>query len=187
MNKVVDVYVKAMQNHWSDQELYQYGMRQLKMALLNLATIILIGYLFGMVIEGIVFALCYVLLRKVSGGYHAGSNQACYIFSVLFYIVSLIAIKYLPPNVWMEVTGIVLFLLLIRFMPVDSENKRLKDSEKQKFRQLAVVLYTGMFVAGFVLLGLGIYSYFKTVSVVIVGTELLCTIKLLGSDTVNIL
>lgn len=173
MNKVVDVYVTAMQNHWSDQELYQYGIRQLKMALINLATIILIGFCFGMVMEGIVFALCYVLLRKVSGGYHAGSNKSCYIFSVMFYVISMLAIKYLPSNVWLEVAGIVLFLLLIRFMPVDSENKRLNDSEKHKFRQLAVVLYMVLFVAEFVLQGMGINSYYKTVSVVIVGTELL--------------
>lgn len=184
MNKVVDVYVKAMQNHWSDLELYQYGMRQLKMALLNLASIIFIGILFDMVIEGIVFALCYILLRKVSGGYHAGSYKSCYLFSVVFYIVSLVAIKYLPVTVWLEAAGIILFLLLIRFMPVDSENKKLTDSEKRKIRQLAVILYIGLFVTGLVLLGLGIRSYYKTASVVIIGTELLCVIKLM-SDVVK--
>lgn len=178
MNKVLDVYVKTMQNHWSDRELYEYGIRQLKMAFLNLISILFIGYLFGMVMEGIVFALCYVLLRKVSGGYHAGSNLSCYIFSVLFYIISLMAIKYFPSHVWLEVSGIVMFLLLIRRMPVDSENKRLTDSEKQRFRQFAVILYVVLFVAGFVLLVLGVDSYYKTVAVVILGTECLCYINI---------
>lgn len=179
MNKIWDVYKKSMETHWSNEELYLYGIRQLKMTLLNLITIIVIGFLFGMVTEGIVFALCYVLLRKVSGGFHAGSNRSCYLLSVLFYTLSLFIIKVIEPSFIIEILGIGFFVIFIKFMPVDNENKRLNDTEKNMFRRFAICLYLILFFISYVLLRFHINSYYKTIGVVIIGTEILCMLKLL--------
>lgn len=179
MNKIWDAYKKSMETHWSDEELYLYGIRQLKMTLLNLATIIVIGFLFGMVMEGLVFALCYVLLRKVSGGFHAGSNISCYLLSVLFYTLSLFIVKMTEPSFIIELWGIILFVILISFMPVENENKRLSETEKKTFQRFAVFLYPVLFCISYVLLRLHVDSFYKTIEVAIIGTEILCMIKLL--------
>jgi accessory gene regulator B len=174
-----------MQNHWTDQDLYDYGIRQIKLSVLNVVTILLVGCFFDLVEEGIIFTVCYILLRKVSGGFHAGTWLSCYLFSVVFYICSLLTIKCLYPSFIIVVLGIVLFLILIRHMPVDNDNKKLNDSEKNIFRRVAIVVYVSLFLLDFLLLLIERKSFYVTISVAIIGAELLCVFRLMQSHVLS--
>jgi accessory gene regulator B len=54
-----------------DNELYEYGLHQSFILLANIFTTILVGWIFNMMIESIIFLLAFVPLRSYAGGYHA--------------------------------------------------------------------------------------------------------------------
>lgn len=135
-----------MKSHWDDEELYSYGLRQLKMSILNIVTIILLGMLFGLLKEGIIFSVCYILLRKTAGGYHAKTPKLCFLYSVLLYIAALVFIRFVPASLSALVVEVVVFFILIKYFPIESENKILSENEKLIYKRIAIVLYVLSFL-----------------------------------------
>ena len=82
-----------------DEALYNYGLRQGVVFLLNTAAIIMVGWLLGMVKESVVFMLSYLPLRRMAGGYHARTQLRCYLLGMVLTTSVLLAVKWLPWNV----------------------------------------------------------------------------------------
>lgn len=69
-----------------EQEIYQFGIRNGFIILLNVVTAFLIGLLTAKLLVVAVFTLSFMVLRSYTGGYHSDSRIFCYIGSnqVLF-------------------------------------------------------------------------------------------------------
>ncbi len=72
-----------------DKDLYTYGFWQGTIFIGNLLSVVVVGLLFGMLWQALVFTAAYGLLRIVAGGYHARTQRNCYIFSIAMIIVVL--------------------------------------------------------------------------------------------------
>ncbi|MFQ7801627.1 MAG: accessory gene regulator B family protein [Coprobacillus cateniformis] len=48
---------------------------------------LILGYIFGNLIQTMIFLLSYIPLRSYAIGYHAKTEQVCFIFSTLLIIV----------------------------------------------------------------------------------------------------
>ena len=92
---------KLQCNNIIDDERYEicrYGINQLFSTILDFATILLIGFVFNMVLEGIIFTATYIPIRIYAGGYHAKTPQRCWLFSAIMLLIVLCIIKYTPNN-----------------------------------------------------------------------------------------
>ena len=82
-----------------DYEIYQYGLEQLLTSILDLLTLLVIGLIMGMIWQGIIFVLSFMLLRKYAGGYHASTPLKCYLLTTLIITVVLSVMKYIQINI----------------------------------------------------------------------------------------
>ena len=66
-----------------DREIYQFGIRNGFIMLLNIATAFLIGLFTEQLLVVYVFTVSFMMLRSFTGGYHCDSRLFCYIGSNL--------------------------------------------------------------------------------------------------------
>lgn len=119
-----------------DEDIYFYGFKQGLLLLLNVITIIIIGLLFNMIWESIIFMVSYSTLRVYAGGYHASTPLRCYLFSIVMIVAVLLLIRSIPWNGFIStvvtvVSGINIFLIA----PVEDVNKALDQEENRKFKK----------------------------------------------------
>lgn len=119
-----------------DKELYTYGMQQGALILINIISAIIIGIIFNMVWQCIIFLLAYMPLRSYAGGYHARSQFRCYVVSQFIIVIALLGIMEIQ---WTTITA--LFSVIISagiifvLAPVEDANKPLDASEKDLYKR----------------------------------------------------
>ena len=121
-----------------DKEIYRYGIQQGMIALLNLGTTMVIGMVFGKLLESILFMVAYMPLRSFAGGYHARTAVRCYFFSIVMISAVLWVMRYvmysgLVCGCLTAISGSVIWFLV----PVEDRNKPLDDVEKVVYRKRA--------------------------------------------------
>lgn len=121
-----------------DKEIYRYGIQQGMIALLNLGTTMVIGVVFGKLLESILFMAAYIPLRSYAGGYHAKTAVRCYFFSIVMMSAVLWVMRYVTYYGLIcvcltAVSGSMIWLLV----PVEDRNKPLDDVEKVVYRKRA--------------------------------------------------
>lgn len=135
-----------------DEAFYSYGFRQGAVLLLNIITMLCIGWLMGMVKETIIFMLAYLPLRRMAGGYHARTQLRCYLLGIVLTVSVLLAVKLLPWN-WVadSVLLIIASMVVIWQAPLEDCNKPLDEAERiaygQQTRKLLIaeiVVYMGL-------------------------------------------
>lgn len=121
-----------------DEELYIYGMKQFFDFALNVIAAVVVGFIFDMLWQSIVFSIAYIFLRKYAGGYHAPNSKICYILSVLLIAVSMLIIRMITITWWKVAIGIISSIALIFLKaPVESKNKPLDSKEKKIYGRYA--------------------------------------------------
>lgn len=124
-------------------EICQYGMEIILATLLNIGSVLLIGFLGNGWMESIVFLISFSLLRKQTGGYHAGSYFTCNLSLMLCYSVLLwLYHSTVKDFSWISIVVIfsLHFLLWYFFMPVENENKPLTALQKKKAKKYGLCL-----------------------------------------------
>ena len=121
-----------------NRELYQYGFDQGAFQLLNWLITIPILLLFGMFWEGMIFLICYRMLRVNAGGAHAKTKLRCTFYSTLLIIVCLLIIRYFPFTFFTEL-GILICscCVILAYAPVEDANKPLDFAELHHFGKRA--------------------------------------------------
>lgn len=121
--------------------IYEYGFTILIYSLVNLATILVIGGLLGCIPESICYIVCYIILRKFTGGYHAKTPHACYLFSTLMFLASLLIIRAGLVKIYLLASVVILAIGCSFIIPVDTENKRLSGKEKKVYRLVSLIVF----------------------------------------------
>lgn len=123
-----------------DTQLYAYAVYSLIWGLLPVIISLLLGMLFGLVIESLVLVLPFILLRKFSGGFHLKSPALCLFCSTALLSGALMAIKELLtiPNPTLLTLFVLLAVLsLWLHSPISSVEKKLSCKEIRVFRMVA--------------------------------------------------
>jgi len=96
---MIEKYVKNLVNQNiidpDKQEIYTYGIKQGILIIVNIATVVGVGLVLGLLAERIVFLVTYMLIRTYAGGYHTKSQLSCYIFSTAAVTVIFLGIKHI--------------------------------------------------------------------------------------------
>jgi accessory gene regulator B len=139
----------------SKQEIYTYGIKQGILIIINIATVVAIGLVIGLLAESMVFLVTYMLIRTYAGGYHAKSQLGCYIFSTVAVTVILLGIKHIIFSCFIYLIAALLSATVIYVLsPIENINKPLSQKEKilygKKSRTLVGIFTTLSLIMWFI-------------------------------------
>lgn len=126
-----------------DKDLFSYALYSLLFGLLPLLIVAMLGIAFGMLREGLLLSVPFMLIRKFSGGYHLNSPRLCVICSA---VLLALAMKFIQVIVWGNYKELLTILVILSticictFSPVDNSFRKLTIKEKKTFRKIACVL-----------------------------------------------
>lgn len=125
-----------------DREIYQYGIRNGVIILMNVATAFLIGLFTEQLLVVCVFTLSFMTLRSFTGGFHCDDRLFCYISSSVVLFIPVYTGGLL---VWMSVPAVLLTLaavagIILIFSPMNSRNRKLDQKEKRHFGRCARII-----------------------------------------------
>lgn len=128
------------------KEIVAYGIARGKNIFIGLSVTLLLGLSLGIFYQSIEFLIVFYALRRYAGGYHADSIRRCYFISFLAVLFSLCCIKYVECSlIFCFFLQTICLLILLVVSPVETENRKLEDFErikyKRKTRVNAIVLY----------------------------------------------
>ncbi len=156
ITKLGDIFERNEIVKSDEKELFTYGLQQGLIMILNIVSSIVIGILFGMVWESILFMVAYIPLRSYAGGYHARTQTRCYILSIGIMGAVLWGIKFID---WTNFNCLVLALIggliIFIFAPRGDENKPLDELEKVVYKSRArrILLVEELLILVFMFLG----------------------------------
>lgn len=164
----------------NEQDIYQYGLNRFFTICLNIVTILVLGIIFNQIIQCIIFALSFMVLRTYTGGYHAKTPVRCYITTLISIIITLSVIKFIPINRFVCL-GLLIFscLLIMLLSPIGCSNKPLDEIEVVVYKRRAVIICIVEASAALILLALNIpFVYIPIVfSHTLIGIALILGIK----------
>lgn len=165
--KVACILSESIDNGDKNYEVYEYAVFIVLSELMHLVTVIILGLIFNLLFESMVFYGTFIIIRKFAGGYHAKTPLRCYIFSVATSVASLVMIKLLlmQSNETIPLILLALELLsiaIISFLaPIDNENKPLNDREKKVYKVVSILASVVMLIGSIILV------YFNLLSIAI--------------------
>ena len=177
-NKITKKLVDINVIEEADSELYEYGFWQGGVLIFNFLTVVLLGILFNMLLESIIFLIFYGVLRTIAGGYHARTQNTCYILSIILMIVVLIMLKTFPWNIILCCILTVLSISVIFILaPVQDENKLLDEIEKKFFKKLSRII---SLLYGFIIFLLFLFNKNELAYCVVISLFTLTIMLVLG-------
>jgi hypothetical protein ELI_4364 len=148
-----------------EQSIIEFGIGILLSKILNLVTEIIVGCLFSMLAETIIFLIAFSSIRSYAGGFHMSSSGKCYVSSTVTMIIALLIIKYVDSSIVNCIFILFGAILCMAFAPVESQNKPLDITEKIVYRKrVMVILFLILILSAF---SLHINMIFRTLSVVL--------------------
>lgn len=144
------------EKHTDNYELYEYAIYILLSSAFHIATVIVLGLVFNLLTESLVFYLSFIAIRKFAGGYHAKTPVRCYMFSIILYIVSLELIGFICESQYCVIITIILELFslvcIFAISPLDSNKYPLNLREKRVYRIISFTSSIVLFLLSLMLL-----------------------------------
>lgn len=167
VDKIIESFIHQGIVASEDKGIYAYGLHQGGFIIINMLTYFLISILFNMLLESLLFFVCYIPLRSYAGGYHAKTQIRCYFLSILMITLVLLAIKTVPWTSYIIIgltisNGSIVFILA----PVEDSNKPLSDSQRKVFRKVARTI---LLLESTIVVLLLYYGYFEYCITVVLG------------------
>jgi len=124
-----------------DTGIYEYGLSLLIYNTINLATVLLIGGFLRCIWESLCYMVCFLILRKFTGGYHARSPVACYFISICLFGASICFARFYTVNVYLFAVVLILALPCGCIVPVETKNKTLSVHEMKVYRIISLIVF----------------------------------------------
>ncbi len=140
-HKIGDDLVRSGVVKEEDAEVYIYGINQILAYVLNASSSLIIGLIFGVTFEIVIFMAAYIPLRSFAGGYHAKTPLRCYVFSVIMLVIVSICIRCLSLTEWVyyAVLAVSVFVILV-LSPVEDKNKPLDEVEHKVYKKRTMLI-----------------------------------------------
>lgn len=139
---VTNLFIMTSVIQEEDKELYQYGVEHICHIILNILTTVIIGVLYGMIPEILIFMFAYIPLRIYAGGFHAKTSVRCYLCSVVITIIALSVMKFVEiPYFICIIAAVVSSIVILSAAPIEDKNKPLDSVEKIVFKRRTVFIW----------------------------------------------
>lgn len=124
---------------------YRYGIEITISSILNIVLIISIGVVTKNIMESLMFLLCFIPLRQVTGGYHAETYFKCNLLFVIVFCLLLVIYKMsveILTNYAVIMMLIFSLTIFITECPIENMNKPLNEEQKKINKKKAIILGT---------------------------------------------
>lgn len=164
IQRIVEGFVNKGIVDCEEKSIYEFGLRQGFVIIINFVTMFTIGLVFGELLNVLVFAISYLVLRPYAGGYHAETEVGCYVLSNLL----ILAVILISRNAVFDFSSLIIMLcvacgVLLFLSPVEDHRKPLDDVEIEVFRRTLRLRLSIEILIGLI----GIY-YFKNLFIFMV-------------------
>ena len=150
MNRIVSLLsgwlIKYNAIEPNDRELYEYALYSFLLSFTPLVIFLIISGVIEMFWEGVLIVFPFMVIRKFAGGFHAKHAYVCMIVSTGLLGLCLYIVVHITIGWIFHVLVIVAGISIIIHSPIDSENRRLSESEKKQYG-----LITGFLVMSMIL------------------------------------
>jgi len=142
------------------EQVVAYGLIAIIQTLVTVFLVLIIGLFAGVPIEALIICFSVSILRKYSGGAHAGSIELCTTIAIIYITTFSLISRYLLAGVINGYTmAIIIFIVyalsffaIYKFAPVDSPKKLIKTEKKKKrMRKGSFIILTVYFALSTVL------------------------------------
>lgn len=127
----------------SVKDVYRYGIEITISSIIGFVITCLIGLLFRMLMQTMLFYVIFILLRSMTGGYHAKTYLKC---NFIFSIITLFIVTFSKATYEMQISfGILTLLFLpsiaifIWIAPVENVNKPIKAEKRVYWKSISIV------------------------------------------------
>ena len=127
----------------SVKDVYRYGIEITISSIIGFVITCLIGLLFRMLMQTMLFYVIFILLRSMTGGYHAKTYLKC---NFIFSIITLFIVTFSKAAYEMQISfGILTLLFLpsiaifIWIAPVETVNKPIKAEKRVYWKSISIV------------------------------------------------
>lgn len=119
-----------------DRELYEYAVYSILLTISPIFFSIVVGYLLGLLKESIIMVLPFTIIRKFSGGYHAGNIKYCLAGSccILAFCIKMTTIA--KCGLGLSIITLCAIISLCINSPIEHENHTLNINEKQAYAKI---------------------------------------------------
>ncbi|MBU5334032.1 accessory gene regulator B family protein [Anaerocolumna aminovalerica] len=127
--------------------------------------------------ESIIFLIVFIVTRQYCGGYHAKTFHGCILSFIFSYIIVLLLLELIFEKI--ELHHAILMLLfymltILKYAPIENKSKSLTNEIKQINHKKSIII--GIIWS---FLSLGLFSYTRTISLMVILTLSLITVLIL--------
>ena len=127
-NKMTSIFVLYGESSDEDRDIYIYACETLLSTLANILLGLLIAFMVGRLVDGIVFMLGFAVLRRYAGGHHANTHKNCILTFAIVLLCSMVALTIIS-RLYIEgilpLAATVAMIGIFILSPVEHENKPL--------------------------------------------------------------
>lgn len=149
-DRIFGLFEKAGLVNESNNMILRTGITKLKNLLLDFLFAAVLSGIWGNVLAGILFEVCYMVLRIYAGGYHASTPGKCLWFTYGSTCICMMLIFILPfLNYGFAILLVIYDGIIFLTTPIQSENKPLCNTEKKVYHRNCVCISlaeTGLFL-----------------------------------------
>lgn len=165
-----------------DKEIYVYGLQLIISTIIGITLILVLGLILKKLFYSIIFLISFIPIRMYSGGYHANSYVKCNLTLISLYLVAMSAVIFTPSVYVIRISvimAIITIYIILKYAPVDNENKRLTENRKKGNKKITVFILFAFCLIGVVMYKINI-QLFYTIIVTMFLVSILIIIKVKG-------
>lgn len=129
-----------------DKDIYTYACELIISSVVNIIVGVVISILMNKLFEGLIFMVCFALLRGVAGGYHAKTHFRCITTFACILTLSLLLLNFATPHIVIIVLGAISVVVIFFLAPMEHENKPITPETRIILKRnsciIAVVLFS---------------------------------------------
>lgn len=142
-NNITDFFYLNNIINEEEKEIYVYGLQLIISTVIGITLIASLGLFLNIFVKSLIFLISFIWIRMYSGGYHASSYIKCNLTFVTVYLMTMAITIITPPNYIMIASLVMISLtlyIILKYAPVDHENKRLSDEQKRINKKITLQL-----------------------------------------------
>lgn len=114
-----------------DKILYKYALNSIKATVIPLILAFIMCVMLRIPLANMLLVIPFMIIRKYSGGYHAGTIYQCLVLSCIVLAISFAIAVSIRFSIGLNVALILSIIIIWMFSPIDSDNKRLNAEQKK--------------------------------------------------------
>lgn len=158
-------------------EVFAYGLDLLLFTLISKVSIVLLGILFGRVVETIIYTLSFSIVQALGGGYHAKTHLRCLLSTVSGWMVAMLLMTYAPIWVCLSILAVGTVIVFI-VSPVEHANAPMSAGKRDRMRRytryacfalatLSIALcYVAPAFAKAMMIAIGLSAFSKVIAII---------------------